>query len=89
MSSMDAEQGDYGATNGNQSGCHPLKRLATTFIHTVQKVMHRLAIRRSEYELLQRSACMLRDIGVSREQLDYLADRGRLIFRPVYIERAE
>ena len=89
MSSMDVGQGDCGATYGKQSGCQPMKRVVTTFLHGLREVKQRLAKRRSEYELLQLSGCMLHDIGVSQVGMDYLADRGRIIFRSVYIEQTE
>jgi uncharacterized protein YjiS (DUF1127 family) len=89
MSSMDVGQGDCAATYGNQSGCQPMKRVATVFLHALWEVTQRLAIRRSELEFLQLSDCILRDIGVSHGGMDYLADRGRIISRSVYIEQTE
>ena len=89
MSSMDVGQGDRGATYGNPSGCQPIKRVATTFLHGLREVKQRLAKRRSEHQLQQLSDCMLRDIGASQEGMDYLADRGRIISRSVYIEQTE
>jgi hypothetical protein len=89
MSSMDVEQGDCAATNGNQFGCQPIKRVATTFRHALRQVKQRLVNRRSEHDLLQLSGCMLHDIGASQEGMAYLADRGRMISRSVYIEQTE
>jgi uncharacterized protein YjiS (DUF1127 family) len=75
MSPLDLNEGPQAELYNTRPSGWVSTIVAAAISHLVEDVNRRLAMRKSEHELVERSDQLLDDIGVSRTLVNYISER--------------